>query len=87
MIVQQNCRPRLLDTGTDLAELVQRLGQPRVLVVGDLMLDRYIWGDAERIVANVRVLYREFGAALPPATAPELFGAMGRWRKRFGRHR
>src|SRR5687767_2202318 len=33
----------------DLIELVQRLGRPRVLVVGDLMLDRYVWGDAERI--------------------------------------
>ena len=33
----------------DLIDLVQRLGQPRVLVVGDLMLDRYVWGDAERI--------------------------------------
>jgi glyoxylase-like metal-dependent hydrolase (beta-lactamase superfamily II) len=43
------------------------------------------WGDAERIVANVRVLYQQFGAELPPGTAPELFGAMGRWRKRFGR--
>lgn len=45
------------------------------------------WGDAERIVVNVHVLYRQFGAALPPAAAPELFGAMGRWRKRFGRRR
>src|SRR5712692_9541435 len=34
---------------TDLVELVQRLGQASVLVVGDLMLDRYVWGDAERI--------------------------------------
>ena len=45
------------------------------------------WGDAERLVANVRALYGEFGAALPSATAPEIFGAMGRWRKRFGRGR
>ena len=35
----------------DLINLVQNLGQPRVLVVGDVMLDRYIWGDAERIMA------------------------------------
>src|SRR5207302_9060143 len=33
----------------DLVELVQNLGRPRVLVVGDVMLDRYVWGDAERI--------------------------------------
>jgi D-beta-D-heptose 7-phosphate kinase/D-beta-D-heptose 1-phosphate adenosyltransferase len=33
----------------DLIELVQNLGQPRVLVVGDVMLDRYVWGNAARI--------------------------------------
>ncbi len=33
----------------DLIRRVQTLGQPRLLVVGDLILDRYIWGDAERI--------------------------------------
>src|SRR6266853_1949169 len=40
----------------DLIELVQRLGQPRVLVVGDVMLDRYIWGDAARISQEAPVL-------------------------------
>ncbi|MGH8227536.1 MAG: MBL fold metallo-hydrolase [Steroidobacteraceae bacterium] len=40
------------------------------------------WSDAERIVANVHALYREFGARMAAATAPELFAAMGRWRKR-----
>ncbi len=30
---------------TDLIELVQHLGAPRVLVVGDVMLDRYVWGE------------------------------------------
>jgi D-beta-D-heptose 7-phosphate kinase/D-beta-D-heptose 1-phosphate adenosyltransferase len=40
----------------DLVDLVQRLGQPRVLVVGDLMLDRYIWGDAERISQEAPVV-------------------------------
>jgi D-beta-D-heptose 7-phosphate kinase/D-beta-D-heptose 1-phosphate adenosyltransferase len=40
----------------DLIDLVQRLGQPRVLVVGDLMLDRYIWGDAERISQEAPVV-------------------------------
>ena len=34
---------------SDLLDLLDRLGHPRILVVGDLMLDRYIWGDAERI--------------------------------------
>jgi D-beta-D-heptose 7-phosphate kinase/D-beta-D-heptose 1-phosphate adenosyltransferase len=40
----------------ELIELVQRLGQPRVLVVGDLMLDRYVWGDAERISQEAPVV-------------------------------
>jgi D-beta-D-heptose 7-phosphate kinase/D-beta-D-heptose 1-phosphate adenosyltransferase len=40
----------------DLIELVQRLGQPRVLVIGDLMLDRYVWGDAERISQEAPVI-------------------------------
>jgi D-beta-D-heptose 7-phosphate kinase/D-beta-D-heptose 1-phosphate adenosyltransferase len=40
----------------DLVDLVNRLGQPRVLVVGDLMLDRYVWGDAERISQEAPVI-------------------------------
>jgi D-beta-D-heptose 7-phosphate kinase/D-beta-D-heptose 1-phosphate adenosyltransferase len=40
----------------ELIELVQRLGQPRVLVVGDVMLDRYVWGDAERISQEAPVI-------------------------------
>jgi len=40
----------------ELIELVQKLGQPRVLVVGDLMLDRYVWGDAERISQEAPVV-------------------------------
>src|SRR5947209_3890471 len=41
---------------TDLAELVLRLGQRRVLVVGDAMLDRYVWGDAARISQEAPVI-------------------------------
>jgi D-beta-D-heptose 7-phosphate kinase/D-beta-D-heptose 1-phosphate adenosyltransferase len=41
---------------TDLIDLVRRLGQPRVLVVGDVMLDRYVWGDAERISQEAPVI-------------------------------
>ena len=40
----------------ELIELVQRLGRPRVLVVGDVMLDRYVWGDAERISQEAPVV-------------------------------
>jgi D-beta-D-heptose 7-phosphate kinase/D-beta-D-heptose 1-phosphate adenosyltransferase len=32
-----------------LARLVETAGNPRVLVVGDLMLDRYVWGETRRI--------------------------------------
>jgi D-beta-D-heptose 7-phosphate kinase/D-beta-D-heptose 1-phosphate adenosyltransferase len=40
----------------ELIDLVGRLGQPRVLVLGDLMLDRYVWGDAERISQEAPVI-------------------------------
>lgn len=40
----------------DLIELVQNLGQPRVLVIGDVMLDRYVWGDAARISQEAPVI-------------------------------
>ena len=40
----------------DLIDLVQKFGQPRVLVVGDVMLDRYVWGDAERISQEAPVI-------------------------------
>jgi len=41
---------------SELIDLVQRLGQPRVLVIGDVMLDRYVWGDAERISQEAPVI-------------------------------
>src|SRR4051794_41833142 len=40
----------------DLSDLVMRLGQPRVLVVGDAMLDRYVWGDAARLSQEAPVI-------------------------------
>ncbi len=33
----------------ELIPALQGLGQPRVAVVGDFMLDRYLWGDANRV--------------------------------------
>lgn len=39
-----------------LSQIVERLGEPRVLVVGDLILDRYVWGDAERISQEAPVV-------------------------------
>src|SRR5271166_1893259 len=44
------------DSTAELIELVQRLGQPHVLVIGDLMLDRYVWGNASRISQEAPVL-------------------------------
>jgi len=32
-----------------LVKLIENAGHPRILVVGDLVLDRYVWGEAERI--------------------------------------
>ncbi len=40
----------------DLIDLVQRLGEPRILVAGDVMLDRYVWGNAERISQEAPVI-------------------------------
>ncbi len=49
-------RPLAYPAGCDLVEMVHSLGQPQVLVVGDLMLDRYVWGDAERISQEAPVI-------------------------------
>src|SRR2546422_7594915 len=40
----------------ELVDLVEKLGQPRVLVIGDVMLDRYVWGDAERVSQEAPVI-------------------------------
>ncbi|HEY1064625.1 MAG TPA: PfkB family carbohydrate kinase, partial [Pirellulales bacterium] len=39
-----------------LIDLVDRLGRPRILVLGDLILDRYTFGDAERVSQEAPVL-------------------------------
>ncbi|MCA8982817.1 MAG: D-glycero-beta-D-manno-heptose 1-phosphate adenylyltransferase [Planctomycetaceae bacterium] len=39
-----------------LIDLVQGLGTPRILVLGDLILDRYLWGNAERISQEAPVI-------------------------------
>ena len=38
-----------LSTKDELLSALDKLRESSVLVVGDLMLDRYIWGDVERI--------------------------------------
>jgi D-beta-D-heptose 7-phosphate kinase/D-beta-D-heptose 1-phosphate adenosyltransferase len=67
---------------TDLIDLVHRLGEPRVLVIGDLMLDRYIWGNAGRISQEAPVIllhadHREerLGGASSVATMLRALGA------------
>jgi D-beta-D-heptose 7-phosphate kinase/D-beta-D-heptose 1-phosphate adenosyltransferase len=66
----------------DLIRRVETLGNPRVLVVGDLILDRYIWGLAERIsqeapVPLLRADHREhrLGGAASVATMLRALGA------------
>lgn len=39
-----------------LVEIIQKLGSPRLLVLGDAILDRYIWGDAERVSQEAPVI-------------------------------
>jgi D-beta-D-heptose 7-phosphate kinase / D-beta-D-heptose 1-phosphate adenosyltransferase len=39
-----------------LVDVVERLGHPRILVLGDLILDEYVWGDAERISQEAPVI-------------------------------
>src|SRR5258708_2424504 len=46
----------MTETIAELSDLVARLGQPRVLVVGDVMLDRYVWADAARISQEAPVI-------------------------------
>ncbi len=67
---------------TDLIELIHRLGSPQVLVIGDVMLDRYIWGDAERISQEAPVILlradrreERLGGASSVATMLQALGA------------
>jgi D-beta-D-heptose 7-phosphate kinase/D-beta-D-heptose 1-phosphate adenosyltransferase len=41
---------------TQLLQALDALGSPHVLVLGDLMLDRYVWGNAERISQEAPVI-------------------------------
>ncbi|MGE5756506.1 MAG: D-glycero-beta-D-manno-heptose 1-phosphate adenylyltransferase [Planctomycetaceae bacterium] len=66
----------------DLIRRVETLGHPRILVVGDLILDRYVWGYAERIsqeapVPLLRADHREhrLGGAASVATMLRPLGA------------
>ncbi|MCA9018940.1 MAG: bifunctional heptose 7-phosphate kinase/heptose 1-phosphate adenyltransferase, partial [Planctomycetaceae bacterium] len=39
-----------------LINTIQKLGHPKVMVLGDLILDRYTWGNAERISQEAPVI-------------------------------
>lgn len=41
---------------TDLLDILDSLPNPRMLVIGDVILDRYVWGDAERISQEAPVI-------------------------------
>src|SRR5579871_1565569 len=50
-------KPRTASRMTfELIDEMERLGTPRILVIGDLILDRYVWGDAERISQEAPVI-------------------------------
>jgi D-beta-D-heptose 7-phosphate kinase/D-beta-D-heptose 1-phosphate adenosyltransferase len=67
---------------SDLIDFVNRWGEPKLLVVGDVILDRYVWGHAERVsqeapVVLLRTSRREerLGGAASVATMLRAFGA------------
>ncbi len=69
----------------DLIRRMENLGSPRIAVVGDLILDRYVWGYAERIsqeapVPLLRADQREhrLGGAASVATMLRALGAQVR---------
>lgn len=33
----------------NLLNIISNLGSPRIMVIGDLMLDKYVWGEVKRI--------------------------------------
>src|SRR5512144_1748323 len=45
-----------LMSSNDLVAVLERIHQPKVLVLGDLILDRYTWGNAERISQEAPVI-------------------------------
>jgi len=49
----------------DLAQMFAAIGRPRILVVGDLILDRYVWGSVERISPEAPVPILKVAAEQP----------------------
>ena len=69
------------------ARLRYDAGMTYEAAAADIALDAFAgWSDEERIVANVCALYHEFAADGAHGTVPELFAAMGRYRKAHHAH-
>src|SRR6476646_9463615 len=51
-----DCQGLREEMSNHLVDLIQRLGTPRLLVLGDAILDRYIWGNAERVSQEAPVI-------------------------------
>ena len=45
---------------TPLIEIVEKLPRSRIVLIGDLMLDRYVYGDAERLSPDAPVPVLQF---------------------------
>src|SRR5580704_2733293 len=43
-------------SSNDLLHVLETLGRPRIFVLGDLILDRYTWGNAERVSQEAPVI-------------------------------
>src|SRR4029079_12947321 len=72
---------------TRLIEIVERLPRARVVLVGDLMLDKYLYGDAERLSPEAPVPVLQFrredsrpGGAGAGGGGMGGVGGRGRWR-------
>ena len=69
----------------DLIRRMEKLGSPRMVVVGDLILDRYIWGYAERISQEAPVpLLRPTSASTDSEARRVWRRCCGRWAPRCG---
>jgi D-beta-D-heptose 7-phosphate kinase/D-beta-D-heptose 1-phosphate adenosyltransferase len=67
MTDRRSAQPRIAAADTVLAEAIRLLGHTTVLVVGDVMLDRYVYGSVERVSpeAPVPILTIERELAMP----------------------
>ena len=52
----------MTETNLDLVAALDQIGQPNILVLGDFMLDRYTWGNADRVSQEAPVLLLQVDA-------------------------